>query len=325
MLTRMALASTGPQRALADPLLRRCGQVAWSCNDTELMAWVLEQAAARGLPLSAFAPMNYSSSLLSQSEPASAGTPPAFIRALLGRGEDSLTVAFVQTHTHAEWIANDGFDQQVCSRQKLHEARSLPPCDVSALFSPAEEIKPFERDVYAALFAALAPVHGSESSAGISMTERNAEEEDMAGLEALQSEIVDLTSMWRLRLRANDVYVCCKVVFRCMVLRGGAEIWVAGCYMPQSQRDASRTSKKVLCGTSRARGHGMSQQRRAKRTESPDAVDEGAAHAGMGLVLDAHSYMEPLDAHPLLEQLQAASTDEMLRMLEEDPYQGIRG
>ena len=97
---------------------------------------------------------------------------------------------------HTDWIANDSFDQQVCSRQKLHEVRTLPPCAVSALFSPADEIEPFEREVYSALFAALAPVHGSESYAAGALTEDSSAEGDMPAVaEALHSEIVDVTSM----------------------------------------------------------------------------------------------------------------------------------
>ena len=63
-LTRTALVSTGAQQILAAPLLRRCGQEAWARGDTKLMAWVLEQAAVRGLPLADFAPALFSACLL---------------------------------------------------------------------------------------------------------------------------------------------------------------------------------------------------------------------------------------------------------------------
>ena len=318
MLTRMALASSGPQRVLAEPLLRRCAQVAWSRNDTKLMAWVLEQAAARGLPLSAFAPTSSSSSLLVHIEPTSASTPPPFIRALLGGGGDTLAVAFLQCDAHTDWIANDNFDRRVCSRQSLHEARTLAPCAVSALFSPAEEIEPFERDVYAALFAGLAPTagRGSEScaAAGDNTSELSAESEQMA----LRSELVDVTSMWRVRLREDDEYVRCRVVFRCMVLRGGAEIWVAGCYTPESRCDASGTSNEALRDTkdyNSAPSKSCSPPRKRHRAKGRDAaVGREQPHAGLAVVLDPHG--EQLEADSLLEQLQATSTDEVLRLLD---------
>ena len=95
VLTRTTLASTCAQKVLAAPMLRWCGQVAWSRNDTKLMAWVLEQAAARGLPLSDFTPGLFSAAPPGQLEPTGTGTPPPFIRALLGGGySDALGVAF---------------------------------------------------------------------------------------------------------------------------------------------------------------------------------------------------------------------------------------
>ena len=76
-LTRTALASTGAQQMLAAPLLRWCGQEAWARNDTKLMAWVLEHAAARGLPLTNFAPAAASAKMTARTWRPSATTPTA--------------------------------------------------------------------------------------------------------------------------------------------------------------------------------------------------------------------------------------------------------
>ena len=236
MVTKMALAATGPQQqALVEPLLRRCAQSAWYHNDTQLMAWILGQAADRGLSLADFAPGPFLSDHLEP--PSGTGTPPAYIRQLLG-AVDMLAVAFVQmSDADCDWFANDKFDEHVCSRSTLRQARSQPPCEVSALFSPAEEIEPFGREVYSALFAGLAPTDDLGAS--------GAEDEEAApepAVAALHSEIIDSTSAWRVRLSSTEL-VSCNIVFRCAVLRGGAEVWVVGGYMPQPQSDVSwRTS-----------------------------------------------------------------------------------
>ena len=329
MLTRMALTATGPQRLLAEPLLRRCAACAWSRNDTQLMAWVLEQAAARGLPLSAFAPA--SNTLPGQLESVNNGTPPAFIRALLGGGgDDSLAVAFFQCGNHTDWIASDGFDRRVCSRQELHEARERPPCAVSALFSPNEEKEPFEQKVYAALFAALAPASGSELDAtgaitGALQAEPTAEVEQVAQPHALHSEVVDDTSLWRVRLRESDDYLCCTVVFRCAVLRGGAEVWVAGCYKPHRGHEGLWTSNATRRSADHTREFASSESLpRKRRTKSQDTVRHQPS-AGQAWVIDPVPELDSLHADTLLEQLQATSTDELLCMLDEEPGLGGDG
>ena len=128
-----------PQRTKARALLRRCATIAWHCNDTGLMAWVMGQAAVHGLPLSDFAP----------SVPAplehGAHAPPPYIREVLAR--DSLAVAFVSLGGEAFWTANDAWDRQVCSRAALHDARGKSTCEVSALFSPADQVCACEREV----------------------------------------------------------------------------------------------------------------------------------------------------------------------------------
>ena len=121
------------------------------------MAWVLERAARY---LADFAPALFSAALPGQLEPTGTGTPPPFIRALLGGGySDALGVAFHQSGLRTDWISNDSFDQRVCSRRAC-DARSLPSW-ASALFAPADEVEPFEREVVAELIETLAPALGA--------------------------------------------------------------------------------------------------------------------------------------------------------------------
>jgi len=339
MITRRALVSTGAQQVLVAPLLRMCGQEAWSRNDTKLMAWVLEQAAARSLPLSYFAPALFSAALPGQLESTGTGTPPPFIRALLVGGySDALGHAFYQSGTRTDWISNDTFDQRVCSRRALHDARSRPMCAVSALFTPEGEVEPFEREVIGALFAALAPAIGGESGAAsteIDMVDADAVVEPAVALTALQSEIVGGTSLWHLRLQGavvhgGDEWVVCKVVMRCAVLHGGEEIWVGGSYVPQVTADGSWVTSKeaprrktaadrASCGAlvdeSRSVSKPPPRKRRAKSCdedtlEPPLPTSREPCSPGSAFV--------ELHADSLLQQLQATSTEEVLRMLEEE-------
>lgn len=339
MLTRTALVSTGAQQVLAAPLLRWCGQEAWSRNDTKLMSWVLEQAAARGLPLSDFAPGLFSAAVPAQLEPTGTGTPPPFIRALLGGGyNDALGIAYHQSGTRSDWIPNDIFDQRVCSRRALQDARALPACSVSALFAAADEVEPFEREVVGALFAALAPVLGDECDA--TSTEAAATDADASGEQAgaqptLHSEIVNSTSLWRLRLQGaavqvDDEHVVCKVVMRCAVLRGGEDVWMVCSYVPQIAADGSWVTSKeaphAKTAADRASGGATStskpppRKRRAKSCEE-DAIEPPPPPASRTPCSPGAAFAE-LHADALLQQLQATSADEVLRMLEEEEGSG---
>ena len=142
--------------------------------------------------------------------------------------------------------------------------------------------------------------------------------------EALHSEIVDVTSMWGVHLRENDELVRCKVVFRCAVLRGGAEVWVAGCYTPQSRCDGSWTSKETRCAVNHAQECAPSKQLLRKRgAKSRDAVGHQTP-AGQVEVpapvpgLNPDWCEDAVDADSLLEQLHATSTDELMCMLDEE-------
>ena len=337
MLTRLSLKATGGPRLLIEPLLRRCGQEAWSRNDTRLMAWVLENAAARDLPLSLFHPP----SLPGQLEPA-ACTPPPFIRELLGSG---FSVAFVQSGPHTDWLSNDGFDQRVCSRRALHEARARPTCDVSALFSPEDEIEPFERDVVGKLLGSLAPVHARTSqSQSTDLPEAEAGAEGTAAPEVgpLHSEVVDASRAWRLRFKpedasSEDVWVCCKVVMRCAVLRGGEEVWMVGSYLPQAHSDGSWVTPNEAARRAptaddavpcRPPSQPISQppprKRRASRSFPRDDAHasqpafqrpSGSHNSDPGVA--AFEDEEPLDADSLLQQIHVTSTEDVLRMLDD--------
>ena len=308
-LTRTALVSTGALQNLAAPLLRRCGQEAWARGDTKLMAWVLEQAAVRGLPLADFAPALFSAALPGQLEPAGTGTPPPFIRALLGGGySDALGVAFHQSGTRTDWISNDSFDQRVCSRRALHDARS---CHI---FTPADEVERFEREVVAELIETLTPALGGADAEALGET---------AG--ALCSEVVDTTRLWRLRLqdaapRAQvcDEWVVCKVVMRMVVLRGGEDVWMVGSYVPQITDDGSWVTSKepprAMTAASPPR------KRRAKSSEE-DALEPPPAASPVPC--GPMAALAELHADSLLHQLQATSTEDLLRMLDEE--EGLGG
>ena len=325
MLTRMAFAAGGPHGAYAVRLLHRCGQAAWHHNDTRLMAWVLDQAATRGLPLRDFAPASLSS-LTFQLEPSGIGVPPPFIREILGTS-DTFAIAFVQHDTvGGTWITNDNFDTRVCSRSTLLEARSQSPCAVSALFTPTEEIEPFERRIYsplfAACFAAAAPADGRGIRASAANACEGGEEADEetpeteAVVAALQSEIVDSTSMWRLRLLSQEA-VCCKVVFRCAVLRDGAELWMAGCYYPQEQSDGSwMTSKPADAHRTSTQNRMPSQRQRRKRRAESDVPEPADLLSPDGADVQLH-------ADALFQQLEVTSTEEMLRLLDDEPAGGL--
>ena len=307
-LTRTALVSARAQQILAAPLLRRCGQEAWSRNDTKLMAWVLEQAAVRSLPLADFAPALFSAAPPGQLEPAGTGTPPPFIRALLGGGySDALGVAFHQSGTRTDWISNDSFDQRVCSRRALHDARS---CHI---FTPADEVERFEREVVAELIETLTPALGGADAEALGET---------AG--ALCSEVVDTTRLWRLRLqdaapRAQvcDEWVVCKVVMRMVVLRGGEDVWMVGSYVPQITDDGSWVTSKEAPRAMTAAS--PPRKRRAKSSEE-DALEPppAASPVPCGPV----AALAELHADSLLHQLQATSTEDLLRMLDEEEELG---
>lgn len=345
-LARKALASTGALQVLSVPLLRWCGQQAWSRDDTKLMAWVLEQAAGRGLPLSQFAPGFFSTALPGQLEPTGTGTPPPFIRALLGGGySDALGVAFYQSGKRTDWISNDAFDQRVCSRRALHDARSQPTCAVSALFSPKDEVEPFECKVISALLEALAPaLCGESTSASTKVVVTGADAVgELAGAETtLHSEIVDSTSLWRLRLQgaaveAGDEWVVCKVVMRCAVLHGGKEIWMVGSYMPQITAEGSWvTSKEAPCrktASERASCGAMvselaSVSKPPPRKRRAISCDDDAHEPPPPASREPWSpggALEELHADSLLQQLQATSTEEVLRMLDDDEGLGEDG
>ena len=338
VLTRTTLAKTGAQKVLAAPMLRWCGQVAWSRNDTKLMAWVLEQAAARGLPLSDFTPGLFSAAPPGQLEPTGTGTPPPFIRTLLGGGySDALGVAFYQSGTRTDWIPNDIFDQRICSRRELHEARSLPTCERCALFAPADEVEPFEREVVGALVAALAPALGGDSGAAsmeIAAADADAIVEPAGAQPTLHSEIVDGTRLWRLRLlqgaagqaQAGDEWVVCKVVMRCAVLRGGEEVWMVGSYVPQIAADGSWVTSKeaprpktaadrASCGAT-STSKPPPRKRRAESREGDAPEPPLPASRAPGSPGGAFAFAE-LHADALLQHLQATSTEEVLRMLDD--------
>lgn len=331
MLTKIALTTTRPQRVLAVPLLRFAAQEAWYRNDTKLMAWVLEEAAARDLPLSDFAPSLFSSAPPGQLEPTGTGTPPPFIRALLGGGySDAFGVAFVQSETHIDWIANDSFDQRICSRRSMHEARRLPSCSASALFSPESEVEPFEHEVVGALFAALEPGHSTghcaSSSTELHLDAEPAEDEP-AEMTNLYSEIVDRTSGWRLRQNGDDAFISCEVVMRCAVLRGGAEVWMVASYSPLSHSDGSWVTVKDV--PPRETVTAPSSERRS--TKSPPRKRRAGSHCDAPAQLptcdksESSLLAETLvsqHADALFEHLQATSTEEVLRILDEEQALG---
>lgn len=340
MLTRTVVSYTGAQPALAAPLLQWCGQEAWQRNDTKLMAWVLEQAAARDLPLSDFAPALLSATLRGQLEPTGTGTPPPFIRVLLGGGySDAPGVAFHQSGTRTDWISNDTFDQRVCSRRALHDARSLPACAASALFTPATEIEPFEREVVGALFATLAPELGGESGAASTdgaEADADAVGEPAAAQPTLHSEFVDNTRLWHLRLQGAaaqaqvcDEWVVCKVVMRCAVLRGGEEVWMVGSYVPQIAADGSWVTSKeaqrpkaaadsASCGAaSTSNPPPRARKRRAKSKEEDTLFPLPSTSHTPGSPGDEAA---GLHTDALLQQLQATSTEEVLRLLNEEGW-----
>lgn len=331
ILTRTALVSTGAQQVLAAALLQQCGQEAWARNDTKLMAWVLEHAAARGLPLSNFTPAFSLAALPGQLEPKSTGTPPPFIRALLGGAySDALSVAFYQSGTRTDWISNDAFNERVCSRRALHDARLQPTCAVSALFSPDDEVEPFEREVVGKLFAGLGESDGA-STTSVAAADADAVGESAGAQATLHSEIVDGTSLWRLRLQGAPVevgdveWVVCKVVMRCAVLRGGEEVWMVGSYVPQIAADGSWVTSKEMSADRASRGAVVSKppprKRRAKSCCVTEDVLEPPPPASRETCSAGGAFAE-LHADSLLDQLQATSTEDVLRMLEEE--EGLR-
>ena len=335
-MTRTALLSTGAQQILAAPLLQWCGQAAWARDDTRLMAWVLEQAAARGLPLSNFMP---AAALPGQLEPTGTGTPPPFIRALLGGGySDAPGVAFFQCGTRTDWISNDAFDERVCSRRALHDARSRPTCDVSALFTPEEEVEPFERQVVGALFASLAPALESGAETGVA----DAVGEPAGVQSTLHSEIVDGTSLWRLRqqgtaVQAGDECLVCSVVMRCAVLRGGDEVWMVGSYVPQITVDGSWVTSKeaprrnqmaadsASCGAAVGELRSVSEPPPRKRRARSCDEDPPLPPTASREPCSPGAAIAELHAESLLQQLQATSTEEVLRMLEQEEGYGEDG
>ena len=132
------------------------------------------------------------------------------------------------------------------------------------------------------------------------------------------------------REQASDEWLCCNVVVRCAVLRGGKEVWVAASYLPQSRSDGSWvTSKEVprLLPTTAAhtseRGPSKPppRKRRAKSREETLLSQLPPATAGHPA---ASSFVE-LHADGLLQQLEATSTEEVLRMLESEEGHGEFG
>ena len=152
------------------------------------------------------------------------------------------------------------------------------------------------------------------------MADADAVGEPAVAQTTLHSEIVDGTSLWRLRQKGAaaaaeevvDEWVVCKVVMRCAVLRGGEEVWMVGSYVPQLNADGSwvtsreapphKTTSKVNKSPPR--------KRRAKSCDEPPPAS-GAA------------FFAELHADSLLQQLQATSTEEVLRMLEEEEAEAL--
>ena len=249
-------AQSSKSKQVLRAILRWCSQIAWSHDETGLMAWVLAQAARCGLPLSDFAPIAIGKPLDAP------GTPPPFVGEILGRS--GLGVAFVAMDRCTLWTANDDFDQEVCTRRELHESHTQPTCKVCTHFSPDDEILPFETKVIGPLVAALAPTPTSDGDAsdedasdealpagallagGSAVQGSASAAEGAASQQAsdLQSEVVDSTSMWRIYMRSIDAYVCCTVVFRCALLRDGT-MWVVGSYQPIRAVDGAWVTERV--------------------------------------------------------------------------------
>ena len=309
-------------------ILQLCGMCAWRRNDAKLMAWILEQADEHGLSLSDFSP---ASAVLKVLE--SYHTPPAFIRQLLG-SRDMLAVAFVQTaNGHSRWIANAGFDQHVLSCRALADAaESMSPCQVAAMFSPASETEVLERQVYLPLFSSLTPPDAGLSriaGAGTSREEKTdgedppdmtadspAQAERPSGPEeaieeavVLHSEIVDETRLWRLVLRHQPTTttgsVCCKVVFRCAVVQGGAELWFVSGYMPQQKADGAWMSTLE---------EPREEQQQPLQQPTARACDSSPSPSMSMLCTNDQ---QKLEEEALFDALQASSTEEVLRLLSE--------
>ena len=253
------LASSTSERTLR-MILRWCSQIAWAYDQTELMAWVLTQAAQLRLPLGDFAPMGMGVSLNAP------GTPPPFVSEVLGWSGFGVGVAFADSFS---WVANDQFDQHVCRRRTLLESDARLTCGAVAHFSPESEIQPFETEVIFPLIASLAPAPASDDdgeASGEASGEARGEAlafaaddllaagglgKEGSAAAALQqppacdlhSEIVDSTSLWRIFLRAIDAYVCCTIVFRCALLRDGT-VWVVGSYEPLRAPDGSWVTER---------------------------------------------------------------------------------
>lgn len=132
-LGRLALLTKSP--GLFAALLRYCGRVAWSRNDTQLMAWVMQQAAQNRLPLCDFAPAAVSTFAQPLEPP---GTPPPFIGDVLCGGSIAVVHCFELEGGHSLWKVNDRFHREVCSRETLLD---VPMCEACALFSPASEVR----------------------------------------------------------------------------------------------------------------------------------------------------------------------------------------
>ncbi|KAL1523221.1 hypothetical protein AB1Y20_018173 [Prymnesium parvum] len=220
VMTEVEIVELVSQRAVPRALLQRCGRLAWARNDTSFMAWTLQQAARHGIPLLDFVPAV-------RVHPEPPGVPPPFIRELLGGSE--VAVAYVMLGGDSFWIANDRFDQDVCSRSTLHDARELTVCDASTLFSPRDEVEAFDKNIINPLVTSLMPT----SFQGASFASDDEEcESDARQSAPLMSELKDSTSLWRVYYRPAGCFVCCSVEFRCAVSRGGGEMWIVGKYSP---------------------------------------------------------------------------------------------
>jgi len=89
----------------------------------------------------------------------------------------------------------------------------------------------------------------------------------------------------------EEAFVCCDVSFRCAVLRGGAEMWVVGCYKPQRTADGAwRTSKSA---------------------DGPIAWQAGGRPTAEGAAEAAGAEDSEADAEEVLEGL---GVDEVLRL-----------
>ncbi len=129
LIKRTVLTTLTPHPAQSRAMLRWCSRVAWTTNDTSLMAWVMVQASRQGLPLCDFAPRLPIPR--PQLEPPN--SLPPYCRELFGGS--GLAVAFVSLDGNVFWLANDAFDELACSRSALQDSRLQPTCEVSALFS----------------------------------------------------------------------------------------------------------------------------------------------------------------------------------------------